>query len=158
MSNIMIGVNNKIGDATFVSGYGTRQTSLPLENLKDPVHGIVARSVDATDPSSKFKLDLGKNGLVRVVALCNHNISLTGQVRIVAFTDSTYNQLRRIRSRTTNVMSQRDASATTRGRARCVTSDERGRGGGRRATRPNAAASTLAASTNDDECLQLWAG
>lgn len=62
---------------------GSWVPSLPLGNLLNPVLGIRARSSDATLVSTLFRITLPTDREVRVLALANHNFSVTAQYRLV---------------------------------------------------------------------------
>ncbi|MCK9621987.1 MAG: hypothetical protein M0R47_15815 [Methylobacter sp.] len=87
MSNVLIGVNNTIDFAT-LTAYGSWLSSLPIDNIKNRVLGVVARSTNATTASTKFRIDLGASYPVRVLALCNHNMSSSATVKVTAYSDA----------------------------------------------------------------------
>jgi hypothetical protein len=82
MKNVHLAFPNRIDPAT-LSG-GSWLSTLPLNNLKNPRLSRQARTVDATNASTKFVIDLGQARNVEVVALIAHNLSANAQVRIKA--------------------------------------------------------------------------
>jgi len=85
----MIGAFNVIELATFPA-FGTWSTTLPLANLQNRTQGIVARSTAATTASTKFRMTFSAARVVRIIALCNHNLSSAATVTIKAYSDSGY--------------------------------------------------------------------
>lgn len=80
MANAILAYGNLIDRAT-LSG-GSWLATLPLTNLQDRRLGKVARSESVDTADTQFDIDLGETRLLRVVALVNHNFSLTAQYRI----------------------------------------------------------------------------
>lgn len=73
---------------TFSAGDWT--TALPLANMQDDRLAKVARSTDATEASTKFDIDLGSAQVIKLVALCGHNLSLSATVRVYADDEATF--------------------------------------------------------------------
>jgi hypothetical protein len=91
MSNVLIGFGNRANNLTFSPSFGSWQTTLPKDNMKSPILGKVARSTDATLTNTQFAVNLTSAHDIRVIALCNHNLSNSALVRINAYgLDSTY--------------------------------------------------------------------
>lgn len=67
---------------------GSWEASLPRTNLQDRRLHRVARSTDAAVASTVFTLNAGADRDVRALALCNHNISEAGRVRVRGFWES----------------------------------------------------------------------
>lgn len=67
---------------------------MPLANLQVPLMKKVARSIDVLAGSTRFVVDLGEDRLIRVVALLNHNISRTGEIRVRGYADAGLSNLR----------------------------------------------------------------
>lgn len=84
----MIGFPNRIDAATLSSGAWT--AGLPQANLKNRIIGKVARTVDATNASTKLDVDLGAAKNTRIISLVNHNISLSGRYRLRGGADNTF--------------------------------------------------------------------
>lgn len=76
---IMIGSRNRLDDASLSGGSWT--TGLPLANLKTRQLAQVARSTDASEPSTTFTLDFGRPRTLRILALVAHTCSLSAMVR-----------------------------------------------------------------------------
>jgi hypothetical protein len=79
---MVLGYSNRIDSATLTGGSYTN--GLPLNNLKTRILGQVARTTDATNASSTFNIDFGVAKNIQVASLVNHNISLSGKMRIRA--------------------------------------------------------------------------
>lgn len=88
MSNLLIAYNNKADTALI--GDGLWYPALPLANLKNRTIGVVARSNDLALSSTKFTADIGIDGLVRVVGLIGHSLSLDARYRLTASTISDF--------------------------------------------------------------------
>lgn len=82
MSNILIAFPNR-ADAAILSG-GSWSVGLPLGNLQDRLLKKYARAQNTLTTSTKFEADLGNDRAIRVIALVNHNLSLTARYRITA--------------------------------------------------------------------------
>lgn len=80
MANCLLGFPNRV-DAAVLSG-GTWSTTLPRSNLQNRVLGKVARSTLATLASTQLDMDMVATKPTKIIALVNHNFSLTAQVRI----------------------------------------------------------------------------
>lgn len=80
MANAILAYGNRVDSAT-LSG-GSWLATLPLTNLQDRRLGLVARSESTETADTQFDLDFGSTRLFRVIALVNHNLSLTAQYRI----------------------------------------------------------------------------
>jgi len=72
MSNLLLGVPNRVDGATLTGG--AWRAGLPLANLADGQFAKVARSTDAALASTLFDSDLGAARALRIVALSNHNL------------------------------------------------------------------------------------
>lgn len=79
MGNVFLGWPNRIDQATFPA-FGS--WALPLANLQSRKLTKVARSTDATNASTKFRIDHGAPRAQRGFALVNHNLSSAGRWRI----------------------------------------------------------------------------
>lgn len=85
MGIIQIGWVN-YGDTATLSA-GSWASTLPLTNMQRRPLSRVARSSDATEASTKFRVNLGSSTpIVRKVGLWGHNITQTGNIRITAGT------------------------------------------------------------------------
>jgi len=93
MANVLLGINNVIDIANFSGSYGSWLSTLPLTNLKKPQLGIVARSTDLLAASTQFAINLTGIYNIRVLALCNHNLSLAATVKVTAYSDAAYSTL-----------------------------------------------------------------
>ncbi|WP_372826540.1 hypothetical protein [Polaromonas sp.] len=80
MANCLMGFPNRI-DAAALSG-GTWSATLPRTNIQNRVLGKVARTLAATLASTQFDLDMVTAKTTKVLALVNHNFSLSALVRI----------------------------------------------------------------------------
>ena len=80
MGRVSLGVYNRIDTAT-LSG-GSWESTLPLAKLQDRVIGKVARSTDDSLASTIVNIDLMASHNIKVLSLVNHNISLSGMVRV----------------------------------------------------------------------------
>lgn len=80
MANCMLGFPNR-ADQSVLSG-GTWVSTLPLQNLQTRVIGEVARTTDTSLASTQFTIDLGRSMKTQVIALRNHNLSITAQYRV----------------------------------------------------------------------------
>jgi hypothetical protein len=76
-------------DAATLSG-GSWQGTLPLVDLQDRDVAKVARSVNALEASTRFRLDFGTTATrwLSLLLLLGHNITAAGQVRIVLTSDA----------------------------------------------------------------------
>lgn len=91
MANALIGFDNGADTATL--SYGSWTAGLPLNNLKHRVQAKVARSVDLLLTSTRLKIDVGPDRIVRALALANHNISVEGRYRARGYSDGAYTNL-----------------------------------------------------------------
>lgn len=82
MANIILGFPNRIDSATITGGAWAK--GLPVTNLQELVLSQVARTVDLTPASATFTLDLGNPRAIRILALINHTITLSGRLRMEA--------------------------------------------------------------------------
>ena len=82
MASIALGYPNRIGDAVLDGGHWVE--SMSLANIKDRQLARAARSVDLQQSSATFTMDFGKKVPVRILALVDHNISLSGRYRVEA--------------------------------------------------------------------------
>ncbi len=80
MANCLLGFPNRT-DASTLSG-GTWSATLPRSNLQNRVLGKVARSTAATLASTQFDMDMATSKVVKMLALVNHNLSLSAKVRV----------------------------------------------------------------------------
>lgn len=80
MANAIIAYGN-MTDAATLSG-GSWLAALPLTNLQNRLLGILARSTDDANASTKFDVDLGGPRIARVVSLANHTLSLNALYRV----------------------------------------------------------------------------
>lgn len=80
MANALIGFPNRI-DSAVLSG-GTWVTTLPRTNMQNRTLGQVARSTLANLASTQFDMDVVTTKATKILALVNHNFSLTAKVRI----------------------------------------------------------------------------
>lgn len=91
MANCLFAYPDRTLAAT-LSG-GSWSAGLPLGNLKDRLTTKVARTTNALGASTKFDLDLGAQGNLRLLALLGSNLSPAATVRWQLYTDSGYTQL-----------------------------------------------------------------
>lgn len=85
MGIIQIGWQN-YGDTATLSA-GSWASTLPLTNMQRRPLSRVARSSDATEASTQFRVNLGSSTpIVAKVALWQHNVSQVGEIRITAGT------------------------------------------------------------------------
>lgn len=78
-------------DSTFYSVSftgGSWEVDLPLTNLVDPILQNVARSTDASNPSTQFVINMGAPRNVLVVAIPGSNLSQDATYRIRGYTDA----------------------------------------------------------------------
>ncbi len=80
MQNLILAFPNRV-DSGVLSG-GNYAPALPLINLQNRVIGKIARTFDATLPSTQFDMDLVSSRVVRVIAIRNHNFSIVAKYRI----------------------------------------------------------------------------
>lgn len=80
MANIFLAWQNRADEAT-LSG-GSWLPSLPITNMQDRQLQKVARTSSAALSATQFDIDLGQPRPIGVLALVNHNISVTGRVKI----------------------------------------------------------------------------
>lgn len=86
MANITLAWNNRADGGT-LSG-GSWSSLLPLANLQNRQVQKVSRSNNVTTASTQFVIDLGQARTIGVFALVVHNISVTGEVRIIGSDDA----------------------------------------------------------------------
>lgn len=86
--HVFIAWNNLI-DTSILSG-GAWLEELPLANLKNRVLARVARSVDAQPASTWFDIDTGPDRIWRILALQDHNASVSARYRVRAGEDPTF--------------------------------------------------------------------
>jgi len=72
---------------------GAWSATLPLANLQNPLLGAVARTTDLAPTSTTWAEDLGQSSDVRVLAVLNHNASLSATIRVRCYGDSGRSQL-----------------------------------------------------------------
>lgn len=80
MANCLFSYPDRTLTAT-LSG-GSWSTGLPLSNLKDKLRSKIARSTNAANSSTIINIDLGSLKPVRMLALLNHNASVSATVKI----------------------------------------------------------------------------
>lgn len=80
MGNTLLAFDN-LAEGAVLSG-GAWQVNLPLTNLQNEEQGVVARSVDDSEASTRFNVDLQASRMVRAIAIPAHNISLQAGFRI----------------------------------------------------------------------------
>lgn len=85
MANCLIGFPNIFDTATLSNG--SFQPTLPITNLQTRVLGQLARTTDLELSSTVIDIALPKAKSARIVALCNHNISLYAKYRLRASAD-----------------------------------------------------------------------
>lgn len=83
MSRVSLCWPNRIDEATVTSSGVTWLTTLPLANVKDRIIKKVARTAAAT--SVTLKVLLPKERLIGVVALVNHNLSISATMQVKAY-------------------------------------------------------------------------
>lgn len=83
---------NYAASSTF-SG-GSYEELLPITNLQDYRMGIVARTTDATNSSTKIKIDLGSPKRIGAIVLCNGNWSLDATYRVFSSNSSDMSSVR----------------------------------------------------------------
>lgn len=81
MSNCILAFPDQTLSAATITG-GSFSASFPLSNLANAALALKARSVDALAASTKFDVNTGSAGKVRVVALVGHNLSIAATLRI----------------------------------------------------------------------------
>ncbi len=87
MSNLTLIWQNQSDDKA-LSG-GSWQAALPLSNMQDKQLSKVARSSDATLPSSQFTIDLGGSGVFyQSIAVLSHNLSPDALIRVQCSDDA----------------------------------------------------------------------
>lgn len=69
---------------------GAWQNNLPLSHLKTPIFSQVARSVDALETSTIINLTTSIARSTDIVALANHNISVSGEIRLRVYSDNNF--------------------------------------------------------------------
>lgn len=80
MANCMLGFPNR-ADQSVLSG-GAWVSTLPLQLLQTRVIGEVARTTDTALTNTQFTIDLGRSMKTQIIALRNHNLSITAQYRV----------------------------------------------------------------------------
>lgn len=85
MANAIIAHNNLADSCTLTQGSWV--STLPLNNLKNRVQGIVARTTSDALSATKFLIEVPNGQITKSIGLINHNFSLTAKVRIRASTD-----------------------------------------------------------------------
>lgn len=88
MANAILAYGNLVDSAT-LSG-GSWVSTLPLTNLQDRRLGKVARSASVATADAQFDMAWSSAKLLRVVALVNHNFTLTALYRIRLSNDPTF--------------------------------------------------------------------
>lgn len=73
--------------------FGSWETSLPESNVLTRYLSEVARSTDATNASTKFRVDLGAIRNVDVIAIPNSNITTAGRVKVTGYSDAAYSDV-----------------------------------------------------------------
>lgn len=69
---------------------GAAVADMPLQNLQDVQLGVVWRTPDLLEASTKFKATFSEPQLVRVLCLANHQITIDGRIRIRASDDPAF--------------------------------------------------------------------
>lgn len=87
----LIAYPNRADESALSNGNWT--AALPLANLQNRIISRVARTIDASNASTRFDLALAKPRLIRVFAMVNHNLSGLAQYRIRAYSDAAYTNL-----------------------------------------------------------------
>lgn len=77
----MLGFPNRT-DQAVLSG-GAYVSTLPLQNLQNRVIGKVARTTNTALSSTQFTIDLGRGMKAQILALRNHNLSISARYRVV---------------------------------------------------------------------------
>lgn len=87
MSSAIISAYNLLDHPEATLSGGSWDTDAPLSNLQKRGSYLFARSTDDATASTQFQLNLPdrQGHMVRVVALCHHNLSVDAQVRIRAY-------------------------------------------------------------------------
>lgn len=80
MANIFLAWQNR-ADEAILSG-GSWLSSLPITNMQNRQLQKVARTSNAALTSTRFDIDLQQGRPIGVLALVNHNISVTGRIQI----------------------------------------------------------------------------
>lgn len=80
MANCMLGFPNRTDQST-LSG-GAWASTLPLQNLQSREIGEVAQTTDTALASTQFTIDLGRSMKTQIIALRNHNLSITAEYRV----------------------------------------------------------------------------
>src|SRR5574338_788331 len=88
MANMMLAWPNR-ADGAGLDG-GAWVPTLPLGNLLTPVLGIRARSASSAPADTQFRINLGTDRPVRVLALVNHNFGLNALYRLCGGTDASF--------------------------------------------------------------------
>jgi hypothetical protein len=91
MSNVAFGYPNLADEATLIGGSWT--STLPVTHMQKREIKRIARTTNAANSSTKFIASYAKSQLVKLLVLCNHNISLDGSYRIKASDDSGFSTL-----------------------------------------------------------------
>ena len=78
MANCMLGFPNR-ADQSVLSG-GAWVPTLPLQFLQDRVIAKVARTINTALASTQFTIDLGRSMKTQVIALRNHNLSISARI------------------------------------------------------------------------------
>ena len=84
MSNCFLLWKNRLKDASLTGG----GWQLGLDNLKSENLSLVCRSGDLAVTNTQFSLTYPQTIYNRAIALINHNLSTTAQIRITATRDS----------------------------------------------------------------------
>ena len=85
MGNVILAHPNHADDTTLTTvaySKGSWLTAHPLNNLKSPFLYKVARSTSASDEHSKFDVDLVASRDARIVAIPDHNLSISATIRV----------------------------------------------------------------------------
>lgn len=94
MGAFLLGYDNKVDTLATLSG-GSWETAMPLNNLKNRVLGIKARTTDDANASCVINIDLGASPpATQIVAVCGHNCPLgAGTITLKASNLSDYSVL-----------------------------------------------------------------
>ena len=95
MANVILARPNWVAGSNFATpsigaAYGSFEASMPASEILTPYLAEPARSTDATAASTKVRINLGLPRNVAVVAIPKSNVSVDGQIRITAYSDSGY--------------------------------------------------------------------
>jgi hypothetical protein len=94
MAKLVLGFPNWVAGTTIatpsIDAAGSWLSALPAINVLEAPLAKVARSSDATPPSTQLRIDLGTERHVQVVAIPKSNVSTAGRIRATGYSDSGY--------------------------------------------------------------------